>query len=99
MAKDFRFYGLKRNPFDSAGPSRIYLSSSHRKALESLHYALEKRQGLQMLLGNAGLGKTAVLQQFAKRASASRKTVFLSLSEGTSGGVANCVVSDRSDKH
>lgn len=98
MAKDFRFYGLKRNPFDSVIPSHIYLSSSHRKGLESLHYALETRVGLHLLLGNAGLGKTALLHHFARRASASHKTAFLSLSETIPGGTASCIVFNGSNK-
>jgi type II secretory pathway predicted ATPase ExeA len=57
------FYGLRERPFDLApNPRFLYLSSRQREALSNLRYGLTTPRGLTLLLGEAGTGKTTLLQ-------------------------------------
>lgn len=57
------FYGLKERPFDLApNPRFLYLTARQREALGNLRYGLNSERGLTLLLGDAGTGKTTLLQ-------------------------------------
>jgi general secretion pathway protein A len=58
-----RFFGLRERPFDLLpNPRFLYLTSRHREALSNLQYALSTPRGLTLLLGEAGTGKTTLVQ-------------------------------------
>jgi general secretion pathway protein A len=55
------YYGLTEQPFAiSTDPRFLYMSSSHQKAYEELLTGLERDEGLVLLTGEAGTGKTTL---------------------------------------
>lgn len=56
------FFGLKKNPFNvNPDPAYLYLTPQMSQALDELTYGLEKRKGLMLLTGEAGTGKTTLI--------------------------------------
>ena len=52
-------YGLLQPPFSlTTDPSFMYLSDAHRMGLSKVSYMIQKRQGLSVILGTIGSGKT-----------------------------------------
>jgi general secretion pathway protein A len=61
------FNNLKKEPFQlSSNPEIFFLSPSHREALATIIFGVVRRKGLMTVLGEAGLGKTTLLQVFLK---------------------------------
>jgi general secretion pathway protein A len=59
-----RFFGLRERPFDlTPNPRFLLLTPAHREALSNLHYGVSSSQGLTLLTGEAGTGKTTVLRR------------------------------------
>lgn len=59
----FEFFGLDEEPFSIVPASRfLYRSAQHAKALQSLRQVIDHRQGLAVLYGEVGLGKTLLLR-------------------------------------
>ena len=55
-------YGLRENPFSlNIDPRYFWMSSPHLEVVATLIYALEQREGWALVLGGAGMGKTASL--------------------------------------
>jgi general secretion pathway protein A len=55
------YYGLKSKPFSlSTDPRSLYKSSSHAAVLEDLLAAIRRREGLIVLTGEMGTGKTTL---------------------------------------
>jgi len=65
MSDKFLSYLARRDdPFHvSLNPRFFYLSRSHETALTQLMYGIETRQGITVLTGEAGTGKTTILNQ------------------------------------
>ena len=66
------FFGLKEKPFSLASdPAFFYNSASHRAAFEALDAGIRRREGLIVLSGEIGTGKTtlcrAVLSQLDRK--------------------------------
>jgi general secretion pathway protein A len=58
------FFGLKEIPFSlSPDPRYMYLSYQHTKALKRAKRNIDGRQGLTVILGDAGVGKSTVARQ------------------------------------
>jgi type II secretory pathway predicted ATPase ExeA len=58
-----RFYGLRERPFDLLpNPKYLYLTARQREALSNLQYGLSVPRGLTLLVGEAGTGKTTLIQ-------------------------------------
>lgn len=56
------FFGLNRNPFSmTPDPDFLFLTQSHREALAGLTYTVLARKGFAVLTGDAGTGKTTLL--------------------------------------
>jgi general secretion pathway protein A len=56
------FFGLKKNPFNvNPDPSYLYLTPQTRRTLDELTYGVESRKGLMLLTGDAGTGKTTLV--------------------------------------
>jgi general secretion pathway protein A len=59
------FYHLKHDPFaDTPDPEFLFLSPSHKTALQTILHGIEKRRGWLAIFGAAGLGKTTLLRAF-----------------------------------
>jgi general secretion pathway protein A len=57
------FFGLRERPFNLApDPRFLFLAPAHKEALDTLRYALRSRLGLTVLIGEAGTGKTTLVQ-------------------------------------
>jgi type II secretory pathway predicted ATPase ExeA len=60
------YFGLRQAPFRAAAGSDSYhLSPTHEEALARLHFLVENRRRLGLLLGDSGAGKTFLLSRFA----------------------------------
>lgn len=56
---DHQRYGLLQPPFSlTTDPSFMYLSDAHKMGLSKVSYMIQKRQGLSVILGAIGSGKT-----------------------------------------
>lgn len=56
------FFGLKKNPFNvNPDPSYLYLTPQTGRTLDELTYGIESRKGLMLLTGEAGTGKTTLI--------------------------------------
>jgi general secretion pathway protein A len=57
------FFGLRERPFDLLpNPRFLYLAARHREALSNLKYGLGGGRGVTLLIGEAGTGKTTLVQ-------------------------------------
>src|SRR5262245_20243959 len=57
-----RFYGLSERPFElTPNPRYLFLSPGHAEALTMLQYGCSRRNGLTLLIGDAGTGKTTLM--------------------------------------
>jgi general secretion pathway protein A len=55
------FYGLKEQPFAiSTDPKFLFMSASHQRAYEELVTGLRRREGILLLTGETGTGKTTM---------------------------------------
>ena len=65
------FYGLQEHPFDLAlNPRRLLLTPQHREALGNLEYGILSKNGVTLLVGEAGTGKTTLIRTAFARAEA-----------------------------
>jgi TolB protein len=64
---DLNYFQLKRYPFiDSPEALFFFMSLSHRKVLDAILHGVETRQGIVVILGEQGMGKTTLLQTAAR---------------------------------
>src|SRR5262249_18066811 len=57
------FYGLSELPFElTPNPKYLFLPPRHREALSALEYGLSSAKAITVLAGEAGTGKTTLLQ-------------------------------------
>lgn len=62
------FFGLKTKPFELVpNPRFLFLSESHRKALNYLQYGIQERAGFILLTGEVGSGKTTIIRDLVGR--------------------------------
>jgi general secretion pathway protein A len=63
-----RFYGLHERPFElTPNPRYLFLSPRHTEALTMLEYGTSRRNGLTLLIGEAGTGKTTLVYAALER--------------------------------
>jgi general secretion pathway protein A len=67
-----KFYGLKEAAFNlTPDPSFLYLNNRSKEALNLILYAIERREGFVVVIGDVGTGKTtlcwALLERLAKK--------------------------------
>jgi general secretion pathway protein A len=64
------FYGLDALPFElSPDPKYLLLTESHREALANLQYGISARKSLTLITGEAGTGKTTLINAALSSAS------------------------------
>jgi general secretion pathway protein A len=62
--RDLSSLGLAEAPFTrSPDPRFLYLSAQHRTALAKIAYTVEHREGLSVLYGDTGVGKTSLARR------------------------------------
>jgi general secretion pathway protein A len=67
------FFGLQKLPFNlTPDPAFLFLPSKHREALAGLTYAVLERKGFVVLTGDAGTGKTTLINSVFNRLPADR---------------------------
>jgi general secretion pathway protein A len=58
------FYGVRERPFDlSSNPKYLLMTPKHQEALSNLAYGISSGNGITLLLGEAGTGKTTLLRK------------------------------------
>lgn len=73
-----RFYGLRERPFElTPNPRYLFLSPKHTEALTMLRYGSCRRNGLTLLTGDAGTGKTTLVYAALEGQSGNASNVFL----------------------
>jgi len=61
-------WGLRESPFRTClDPQRFYQSPTHEEALARLHFLVEQRRRLGVLIGPAGSGKSLLLEVFGQQ--------------------------------
>lgn len=59
-----QYYGLRERPFDlSSNLKYLLLTPKHQEALSNLEYGLSAANGITLLVGEAGTGKTTLLRK------------------------------------
>lgn len=72
------FYGLKGKPFSlTPDPQFLFLSESHRTAIESLLYGIEQREGFIVITGDIGTGKTTICRAVLEKMDKHVKTAVI----------------------
>jgi type II secretory pathway predicted ATPase ExeA len=72
------FFGLREQPFGvTPDPAFLYLSQTHREALEALRSDLVNDRGFMALVGEPGLGKTMLLYKLLDEWNPTCRIVFL----------------------
>jgi general secretion pathway protein A len=67
------FFGLQKPPFNlTPDPAFLFLPPKHREALAGLTYAILERKGFVVLTGDAGTGKTTLINSVLNRLPADR---------------------------
>src|SRR5437879_6899827 len=67
------FFGLQKLPFNlTPDPAFLFLPTKHREALAGLTYAVLERKGFVVLTGDAGTGKTTLINSVLNRLPADR---------------------------
>jgi type II secretory pathway predicted ATPase ExeA len=62
------FYGLHKEPFNiTPDPEFLYLSESHKGALGSIIYGIEKKKGFVAITGGVGVGKTMIVRSYLEQ--------------------------------
>lgn len=57
------FYGLREQPFAlTTDPRFLFMGDAHRRAYEELLTGLRRREGLLLLTGDTGMGKTTLIR-------------------------------------
>ncbi len=72
------FYGLKENPFNvTSDPDFLYLSHTHKEALDHLIYGINARKGFIEITGEIGAGKTTICRALINRIDERTKTSLI----------------------
>ncbi|MGD8925912.1 MAG: AAA family ATPase, partial [Thioalkalispiraceae bacterium] len=74
----YDYFNLKEHPFRLTCEAKFfYLGPEHTHANAMMEFALIKRQGLMLLTGEVGTGKTMLVQHFLSRIDENHKIVRL----------------------
>jgi general secretion pathway protein A len=72
------FYSLREKPFVlTPDPQFLFLSESHRTAIESLLYGIQQKEGFMVITGDIGTGKTTICRAFLERLDKNVKTAVI----------------------
>ncbi len=89
------FYGLKEKPFSlTPDPQFLYLSESHRTAIDSLLYGIKQREGFMVVTGDIGTGKTTICRALLDKFDGNVKTAVIFNSFVTEGELLRAILQD-----
>jgi general secretion pathway protein A len=72
------FYGLEENPFNlTPDPRYLFLSPSHKEALDHLLYGINERKGFIVITGGVGTGKTTLCRALLERLDSSSRSALV----------------------
>jgi len=72
------FHGLSQKPFVlTPDPQFLFLSESHRTAIESLLYGIQQKEGFMVVTGDIGTGKTTISRTLLERLDKNVKTAVI----------------------
>ncbi|MFH1977001.1 MAG: AAA family ATPase [Pseudomonadota bacterium] len=72
------FYGLREKPFNlTPDPRFLFLSESHRVALEHLLYGITQKEGFMLIVGDVGLGKTTLCRFLMEKLGEDTETALI----------------------
>ncbi len=72
------FHGLTEKPFVlTPDPHFLFLSESHRTAIESLLYGIHQKEGFMVITGDIGTGKTTISRTLLERLDQNVKTAVI----------------------
>jgi general secretion pathway protein A len=72
------FYRLKNVPFQiTPDPTFLFLSASHKAALEAMASGVEARQGFVAIMGAKGVGKTTLVRSYLARVAPPQLTTIV----------------------
>ena len=74
-----RFYGFTTEPFQTTPDlDFLFLSPSHKEALECIEYGIRQRKGFIAITGEVGVGKTIILRSYLTKVDANKqKTIYI----------------------
>jgi general secretion pathway protein A len=73
-----KFFGINENPFSvSPSPRFFFLSAHHQAIMAKVDYVLDYRQGMTVIYGDVGTGKTSLARTLIDRLSDNYEVVFL----------------------
>jgi general secretion pathway protein A len=89
------FYALREKPFAlTPDPQFLYLSESHRTAIESLLYGIQQKEGFMVLTGDVGTGKTTICRALLEKMNGKIKTAVIFNSFLTEGKLLESILLD-----
>ncbi|MDD5439269.1 MAG: AAA family ATPase [Candidatus Omnitrophica bacterium] len=72
------FYGLKEKPFNvTSDPAFLFLSRTHKEALDHLLYGIKERKGFITITGEIGAGKTTICRALLNKCDENTRTAFI----------------------
>ncbi len=72
------FYGFSEEPFaPNPDPRFLFSTESHKKILDSLVQGIKARKGFSLVTGDAGTGKTSLIQQLMPMLDPKTKTILI----------------------
>ena len=89
------YYGLKENPFNvTSDPNFLYLSHTHKEALDHLLYGINQRKGFVTITGEVGAGKTTLCRALLRRLDNKTKTSLIFNSTLPEGQLLEAILND-----
>ena len=89
------FYGLREKPFTlTPDPQFLYLSDSHRTAIESILYGIKQKEGFIVVTGDIGTGKTTICRALLEKLDKNVKTAVIFNSFLTEGKLLESILLD-----
>ena len=89
------YYGLKEKPFSlTPDPQFLFLSESHRAAIESMLYGIHQREGFIVITGDIGTGKTTICRALLEKIDSHVKTAVIFNSFLTEGKLLEAILLD-----
>jgi len=78
------FYGFSEQPFETTpDPRFLFLTESHREALNSMAYGIQGRKGFISVSGEVGTGKTTIIHHLLDHLDSGVKVVLISQTKVT----------------